>query len=249
MPNTLVTIPLSHFCEKARWALEAAGVPFREAGHVPLLHKVAVRRRGGRGTVPVLALEDGRVLDDSPLIVQYADAQAPQGRKLLPVDGRARQEAVELERQFDLHFAPNVRRFVYFHMLPERAGALSLFRVGVSRAEAAFMAAMYPAVRAVMRRFMRIDEAGMRRSLDRVWRSLDEVGARLRDGRPYLLGDRFGAADIAFASFAAPLVMPAEHPKVRASLSELPAAFAGEVHLFRQHPAGVFAQRAYRLHR
>jgi glutathione S-transferase len=250
MPHTLVTIPLSHFCEKARWSLDAAGVPFLEVGHVPVLHKLAVHRRGGRrGSVPLLQLEGGRILDDSPLIVQYADEHAPAGRKLLPADASARRAALELERQLDLHFAPHVRRFVYFHMLPEREQALTLFRVGISGAESVLVGIMYPAMRAIMRRFMRIDERGMRRSLDQVWSSFDEIGRRLFDGRPYLMGDRFGAADIAFASFAAPLVLPPEHPKVRAELSWLPRSFASEVTRFRQHPAGKFAERMYREHR
>ena len=32
--NVLITIPISHFCEKARWALERAGLPYREERHV-----------------------------------------------------------------------------------------------------------------------------------------------------------------------------------------------------------------------
>ena len=40
----LVTIPISHFCEKARWALDRAGVAYEEQRHLPALHRVAVRR-------------------------------------------------------------------------------------------------------------------------------------------------------------------------------------------------------------
>ena len=46
MPATLVTIPFSHFCEKARWALELCGVPYEEDGHLPMFHYVAARRAG-----------------------------------------------------------------------------------------------------------------------------------------------------------------------------------------------------------
>src|SRR5690348_3529366 len=54
MANVLVTIPFSHFCEKARWALDHARVAYREEGHGPGLHRLATRRAGGRHTVPVL---------------------------------------------------------------------------------------------------------------------------------------------------------------------------------------------------
>ena len=249
MPHRLVTIPFSHFCEKARWSLEAAGVPFREEGHTPLLHRVAVRRLGGRGSVPVLLLEGGRALDDSPLIVQYADAQAPAHRKLLPEPGAARDLALALERELDFKFAPHVRRMIYFHVLPRRDQALELFRVDVPAGEHALSRVAFPVIRAVMRRFMRIDERGMLVSRDAVRSLFDAIGERLRDGRRYLLGDRFGAADITFAAFAAPMVLPPEHPKVRVELASLSGPLADEIRALRQHPAGLFALDLYRQRR
>jgi glutathione S-transferase len=104
-------------------------------------------------------------------------------------------------------------------------------------------------IRAVMRRVMRIDENGMRRSQAAVRRMFDAIGDRLRDGRPYLLGDRFGALDIAFASFASPMVLPPEHPKVRVTLESLAAPLADEIRALRQHPAGLFVLRLYRERR
>ena len=43
----LVTIPISHYCEKARWALERAGIGYREEPHVQGIHQLAARRAGG----------------------------------------------------------------------------------------------------------------------------------------------------------------------------------------------------------
>ena len=246
MAHTLVTMPFSHFCEKARWSLEAARVPFVEDGHCPLLHRLAVRRRGGRGSVPMLVVDGGPVLDDSPLIVQYADAQAPPEGKLLPVGGSARDEALALERQLDVDFAPHVRRLIYFHVLPRRDQALELFRVDTPGAEHLLARAAFPLIRTVMRRVMRIDEEGMRRSQAAVRRMFDAIGDRLRDGRPYLLGDNFGALDIAFASFASPMVLPPEHPKVRVPMESLAAPLADEIRSLREHPAGLFVLRLYR---
>src|SRR5215212_1631565 len=55
----LVTIPISHYCEKARWALERVGIPYREERHVQGIHRFAARRAGGGITVPVLVTPDG----------------------------------------------------------------------------------------------------------------------------------------------------------------------------------------------
>jgi len=52
----LLTISLSHFCEKACWGLDRAGVAYTERGYAPALHRAAVMRRGS-STVPVLVRE------------------------------------------------------------------------------------------------------------------------------------------------------------------------------------------------
>jgi glutathione S-transferase len=254
--NTLVTIPFSHFCEKARWSLDAAGLTYREDGHCPGLHRPAVRRVGGRRSVPVLVLDDGTVLDDSPLIVKFADARAPADRKLLPADGTARHEAIALERHLDVDLAPHVRRFVYHYLLPDRAQTLRLFDLQTPRVERFAVHLAFPLLRRFMRRFMRIDALRALESRDQMRRVLDEVGERLADGRPYLMGDRFGALDIAFAAFAAPLILPSGHPGTGAwsealgsTLDALPAPFAEEVRAAREGPAGRFAERLYRENR
>lgn len=253
---TLVTIPFSHFCEKARWSLDAAGVAYDEEGHCPGLHRPAVRRAGGRRSVPVLVLEDGAVLDDSPLIVKFADTRAPVGRKLLPDDASTREEAMALERHLDVDFAPHVRRFVYHHLLPDRAQTLRLFDLRTPRIERVAVRVAFPLLRRFMRRFMHIDEARALQSRDQARRVLDEIGGRLRDGRPYLMGDRFGALDIAFAAFAAPMILPPNHPgtgpwtgALGTGLGALPEAFGKEVSTARETPAGRFAERLYKENR
>jgi glutathione S-transferase len=252
MPHRLLTIPFSHFCEKARWSLELAGVTFAEEGHVPGAHRFAVRRAGGKSSVPVLITEGGDVLADSSLIVRFADEHAPPGRKLLPGDEAARTEVLALEDRFDLELGPHVRRFIYFHLLPHKAHTMRLFEVRTPLQERLAARAFFPFLRRTMRRFMRIDEAGALESRDRMRRVFDEVGSQLADGRPYLTGDHFGLADLTFASLAAPLVLPAEHPihgPFPVDLPSVAAELASESQSLRGSPAGGFAARVYREHR
>src|SRR3954453_21680817 len=63
----LFTIPISHYCEKARWALERAGLAYVEERHVQGVHRFVSRRFGGAGTLPVLVTPDG-VFDQSEWI-------------------------------------------------------------------------------------------------------------------------------------------------------------------------------------
>src|SRR4051812_44721934 len=60
-PDVLITIPISHYCEKARWALDRAGLDYVERPHLQVFHWAAVRRAGGGKTAPVLVRGD-RVL-------------------------------------------------------------------------------------------------------------------------------------------------------------------------------------------
>ena len=81
----LVTIPISHYCEKARWALERAGIPYREERHVQAIHRIAARRAGGGATVPVLVTPEG-VLGESEEILVWIDQRTPPEHRLFPAE-------------------------------------------------------------------------------------------------------------------------------------------------------------------
>ena len=120
-PCVLITIPISHYCEKARWALERAGVPYTRAGASQVIHRFAARRAGGGTTVPVLVCGE-RVLPESAEIVDDADRRAPADRRLYPEDEDAAAEVRELERGFDESLGPHGRRWMYDQI---RSGPIS----------------------------------------------------------------------------------------------------------------------------
>lgn len=45
-PYRLYTIAASHYCEKARWALDLGGVSYQEDKAPPVLHMMMLRRAG-----------------------------------------------------------------------------------------------------------------------------------------------------------------------------------------------------------
>ena len=79
--------------------------------------------------------------------------------------------------------------------------------------------------------------------------TFDAVAARLADGRPHLCGERFSAADLTFASLAAPMLMPPEYGVPLPQPGELPAAMAATVRELREHPAGAHALKMFREER
>lgn len=98
VPASLITIPLSHYCEKARWALDRVGFPYREEPHAPLFHRLATKRKDG-GTVPVMVAATSRFVDSTEILV-HADAVSG-GGLLYPRDEVLRREVDLLEEQFD----------------------------------------------------------------------------------------------------------------------------------------------------
>jgi glutathione S-transferase len=74
-----------------------------------------------------------------------------------------------------------------------------------------------------------------------VWRELDFVADLLADGRPWLCGERFGAADLTFAALSAPIVVPPEYGVALPPLDEFTPAVVEFVKRAREHPAGRYA--------
>ena len=64
-----------------------------------------------------------------------------------------------------------------------------------------------------------------------------------------MAGESFTAADLTFASLAAPLLLPREYGSPLPSLAELPDDFLAVVEECRTAPAGQFGLRIYRDYR
>jgi glutathione S-transferase len=245
----LLTIPFSHFCEKARWALDHAKVDYVEEGHVPGFHRIALRRAGSTKTsVPVL-VADGHALDDSTEILAWADARAPAGRELYPKEQAARREVLALEEHFDEELGPHIRRVLYFYILPLRKVAFGLMDQRTPAWQRIALRAASPFLLRGMHRFMRIDARTAEESRERVFRVLDDVEARLAGGKRYLLGERFTAADLTLAALAGPAVSPAEHSVRFPATDSLPAAAQTLLREVQARPVAEYLRRMYREHR
>jgi glutathione S-transferase len=246
VPSTLlVTIPFSHYCEKARWALDRCGVPYEEEGHLPIFHARHARRVAGGHSVPALRAGDVR-LPDSTDIVAWADGHRPGA--LLPADPAARAEALALEDELDRQLGPATRRWAYFHLLPDRSAAARLAR-GVPRLEYLGFRAVRPLAVAMMRRGLKIDAAGAARSQAKIDEAFAKIAARLADGRRYLVGGAFSVADLSFAALATPVLLPPEQPLAAGTIEDYPAAAQPQLAIWRQHPAAAFVRRIYQEER
>jgi glutathione S-transferase len=244
----LVTIPISHYCEKARWALERAGLEYREERHVQGLHRFVSRRAGGSGTVPVLVAPEG-VFSESEDILCYADSGLEEGERLMPADRAMRDEVLALSRRFDARLGPDGRRIIYAHMLPRKQELMRFNNQGVPPWEARALSTFWPLALRWARRELVIRATTLSDDGPRVRAEFDMVAELLSDGRPFLCGERFSAADLTFAALAAPVTVPPQYGVRLPQPDELPEPVAGELRAFRDHPAGRYALELYRTRR
>jgi len=236
----LVTIPISHYCEKARWALARAGLPYREERHVQGIHRIAARRAGGGSTVPVLVTPE-QAIGESREILAWVDRRTPAQRRLFPVEHAARSEVEALCTRFDDELGPRGRRLMYAHLLNDRPLAMRFNNEGVPPWENRAIRAGWPLFERIIRHVLDIrpgiqvdDEAA-------VWREFDFVAALLADGRPHLCGERFSAADLTFAALSAAVVVPPIYGVALPQPQQMKPPTADLVQRARAHPAGAYA--------
>ena len=101
-----------------------------------------------------------------------------------------------------------------------------------------------------MKQYLHLNPQALEKARDQIVKTMDAVAEQLADGRLYLLGDRFSAADLCFAALSAVLVMPHEYGSPLPAIDALPDQKAREwITQMREHPAGAFALRLYQTKR
>jgi glutathione S-transferase len=202
-------LKVSHYNEKARWALDYKGIPHVRRAPMPGRHAAIAQRLSGGTTLPVLEL-DPEPVGDSTRIIGLLERRYPDP-PLYPADPAARRRALEIEDYFDEELGPHIRLLVLHHVLPDPALMLGTFApdlVGARRLAA--RATFAPLRRRIVSQFGISLE-----SVDLAYEKLHAACQRFqRELEPsgYLVGDRFTVADLTLASMVAPAVAPEQFP-------------------------------------
>ena len=112
------------------------------------------------------------------------------------------------------------------------------------REQARWAPLVVPVFMPMVKRALHITPETTVRSRDRIDAVFEEVGHRLADGRPFLAGERFSAADLTFAALSAPVLLPPECPAYP-PVADLPAAMHDGVERWRATAAGRFGLTMY----
>ena len=207
--NKLFGFTISHFAEKARWALDYKAVPYRWIALLPGPHLRTVRRMAPKTTVPVL--RDGEtVVQGSSEILDYVEARHPES-SLTPTSEEERQEARDLEDRFDRVIGEATRRIFYSHALPHRRLTVRLFTQGGPAWGPALYSVAYPFIARAIGNLYKPTPENVAKDDRRLTKVFAEIEERLQDRR-YLVSDRFSRADFTLAALLGPLWTPAEHP-------------------------------------
>jgi len=240
----LYTFNISHFSEKARWALDYEGIAFAEKVLLPGPHQLVTRRIAKRTHVPVLE-HDGQFVQGSGAIIDYV-ADRLGGKKLTAVDPARRAKALERENTLDQVFGRGVQQVIYSVLLKDRRTVIDLWSSGGPFWAKGFYAVAFPAVASVVKRMYRTGDAeGVARARQRFVTTFDELDAVLAR-QDYLGGDAPDRTDITLAALLAPVCRVAEHhvkwPALPAELADLEASLRGR-------PTWNHVLRMYRDHR
>ncbi|WP_111495426.1 glutathione S-transferase family protein [Marinobacter bohaiensis] len=241
----LYQFPVSHYCEKVRWALDYKHIAYETRNLLPLFHMPAVFRRTRQNKVPVLKL-DGRYINESSVIIQTLDERFPSAPVLFPEDDAQREEALEWAAFADREIGPHLRRTAYFHVIDHSHVMFEILTEGQNTVGRMTFRASQPVVVRAMKEGMGINERGYARSLERLEAALDRLDARVADNA-YLTGDRFSVADLTAASLLGPLARPPEAPFQFPD--DLPPALTDFIDAFQERPSIDWVRRMYREHR
>ena len=90
---TLYQFPISHYCEKVRWALDYKGLDYTSKNLLPGIHLIVIKKIAQRSSVPVL-VDGEKIIQNSADIIDHLDRSYP-GKPLTPADAALEQEASE----------------------------------------------------------------------------------------------------------------------------------------------------------
>ena len=235
----LITIPMSHYCEKARWGLERLGLKYHEERHLQCFHYPRTYWVSRGANVPVL-IDGNKVIADSTNILKHLDQYAEPDKRLYPEDLTECAQVDALEELFDEVLGIESRRCVYHHFINRPIKALRTAGEGAPITEKILMPLIYPLFMLIINSYINPTKDNVESGLQKIREIIKKTDSMLENSGPYLLGARFTAADLTLASMMAPLVLPTNYGIRLPKIDELPAKMRPDVEEFINTRTGKY---------
>jgi glutathione S-transferase len=204
----LYQFPISHYCEKVRWALDHKRLKYQIKNLLPGLHLSKARKLASDTSVPILAHNEN-VIQGSDNIISYLDETYPE-RSLTPAADELRGQALEWEQYVDREIGIHVRRCCYHILLDHPKIVISFFAHKGPWYGKLYIKSVFPKLEKTMRKYMNINDESSERSRQKLEVAIERLHNHLQHG-PFLVGDQFTRADLAAASLLAPLCRPEKY--------------------------------------
>jgi glutathione S-transferase len=207
----LYQFPISHYCEKIRWALDYKGLDYNKINWLPGLHLRSAKKIAPTSNVPILK-QGGTIIQGSAQIIDYLDATFPE-HALGFEDPHLNAQAKEWERFADEHIGPHTRRIIYHDLLNYPDLVIPLFAHEGPWYSNFYFKLAYPKLTQIMRKVMKINANDVAASKEALQNALTKLNDMLNSkqglaGEPvYLVGNRFSRADLSISALLAPLFL------------------------------------------
>jgi glutathione S-transferase len=240
----LYLFAISHYCEKARWAVDHCGIGYEPRFVMPGVNRSIAKKLGAKsGSLPFMHTASG-VVAGSAAVIDWADAHRGTMRQSLA--GADSVEVRDIEQRLDDVLGVHVRRFYYSDaLINDPASVRPIFSRGLPLLQKITVTTGWSQIVRVMIRWMDLGPQQGRESRDIVESELDWLDGLLSDGRPFLTGQQFTRADITAASLLAPFVTPETHPMYANQSLAWPEAAGKTVALWKDRPALKWVKQVY----
>lgn len=237
-------LEISHFNEKARWALDYKSVPHIRKAVFPGLQEFRTRRLGAGPTTPVLVI-DGRAIGESSVILEEIERRWPEP-PLFPSDPDERRRALEIQARFD-ELGHDLRRVV-FSDLGVGSDAFLDTMYGPDHPRKGLLKRLSPVLSPAVRARFSIKPERVEHSRRLVLEAFDWIASEIGPNG-YLVGDSFSVADLTAAAIMTPLLQPPQFPHIKLPPEGRPPAAREFRDSCAEHPGGRWVFEMYERHR
>ena len=240
----LLEFPHSHFCEKARWALDFKGVAFQAVAILPGLHLWTVRRYAPGTSVPVLLVGE-QAIQGSSEIIDFLEEHYP-AHSLTPSDEKERQRYLDFEIEMENELGKPIRQVFYHRLLAYPAFIRFCFTHTLSPLKQLVFRLYYPFLQKKIFQVYVVSDNAVTQAKSDFDSSMDKLAQKL-EGKDYFFSDRFSRADLTVSSLLCFLVMPKQHPFPWPTIPDSDIRSIQDS--YKNHPVCIWVKRMYELHR
>jgi glutathione S-transferase len=244
----LITIRYSHYCEKARWALDKSGIKYKEVSTIPILHFFSsIFHSSWSSSTPVYVTEEKTPITDSSDILKYL-YEKKNCKFLYP-----NKESKELEEYFNKEIGIKARAAAYYNLFyNDKKNTLKRKILETSKSKIEYYFTLFffdliikPVISFALKISKKREEAGLKK----VDEAFEKVNGLLKDGRKYLANtEEISAADITFCSLSYFLILPDETSKIIGDRSDYEhiKEYIEKLEYYRSTPAGQYVIKIYK---